>query len=253
MNRRAKSTIVPVILGVEESAMWKYSNGHSARISTTMSPDETEIVISSIFTNPNLYIRITYGETQHPKKWFEMQMVKRRMFRHDKIVFSRRFTFSKTKTNTIDLLLETNNINDAIHRIVYSNCMYFGIETDLTRSGKCRSKFIVSNAWQDKMIPTLVNLFVEPLDDFKHVVDHINDFIQETIAYTDPIAMPLLNAVPTSEYGSPMMFSAMPMTIAAKAKCSYFVNTNINDGTEDVLDPRDEHNDDGFDVHHNRT
>jgi hypothetical protein len=59
------------------------------------------------------------------------------------------------------------------------------------------SKFVVSNEWQDKALRTGVNFCHESLCDFRFVVDHINDFIQQ--------AKVEANSVPVTSRAYPML------------------------------------------------
>lgn len=70
------------------------------------------------------------------------------------------------------------------HTVVYRNITYFGLskEKNYTDPNEPEfmeeSKFIVSNAWQDKALRTGVNFCHPDFMDFQFVAVHVNDFIQ---------------------------------------------------------------------------
>ena len=121
---------------------------------------------------------------------FEISIKQQRLFCKAKVVHKGRFSFEKDKDGGVNLIyIETYNSKD--RTIIYKDCTYFGLDID-SESAKLHSKFVVSNATQDKMIPTAINLFNPVFDSFHDVVYRINEFIQQNINKTDTFAMPLL-------------------------------------------------------------
>ena len=88
-------------------------------------------------------------------------------------------------TKKINMMLRIKPFRNREHTVVYQNCQYFGLDYDEILEGNVfnrkhilQSRFTLSNEWQDKALCTGVNFLHKNFQDFKYVVDSINDFIQ---------------------------------------------------------------------------
>jgi len=96
------------------------------------------------------------------------------------------FFFEKDPiTKKINMMLRIKPFRNREHTVVYQNCQYFGLDYDEILEGNVfnrkhilQSRFTLSNEWQDKALCTGVNFLHKNFQDFKYVVDSINDFIQ---------------------------------------------------------------------------
>ena len=88
-------------------------------------------------------------------------------------------------TRKINMMLRVKPFRGRERVVVYQNCQYFGLDYDEILEGDVfsnkrilQSRFTLSNEWQDKALCTGVNFLYKNFQDFKYVVDAINDFIQ---------------------------------------------------------------------------
>lgn len=92
-------------------------------------------------------------------------------------------------TRHINLMVRIKHFRSKEHVVIYKNCQYFGLDYDDILQFDhndnvqhvIQSRFIVSNEWQDKTLRTGVNLFYKTFQDFKYVIETVNDFIQENM------------------------------------------------------------------------
>jgi hypothetical protein len=87
-------------------------------------------------------------------------------------------------TKKVNLHLRQKKMRGVDRVVEYRDCRYFGMDTEtretIDRAGfvirEKKSKFTVSNEWQDKTIDCWLNM--EEFPNFDLIVGHINDFIQ---------------------------------------------------------------------------
>jgi hypothetical protein len=144
---------------------------------------------------------------------FHIEIYKKPLFRQKQVICSRTFSFEKTVDSEVNLTVITR-IENTTKSIIYKNCLYFGLEGDKKEG----SKFVVSNSWQDKMIPTTVNMSLPQFSDFRYVVNHINDFIHSVMTIDDCHAFPLLKVVNKPHGGE---------SLRHNTSCSYFVKLAV--------------------------
>jgi hypothetical protein len=91
------------------------------------------------------------------------------------------------ETKKMNMTLRIKSLHDKEQTVVYKDCEYFAINYDNiytpiknTFNSNCilQSYFTISNEWQDKSLRTGVNFADKSFQDFKHVVEKVNNFIQ---------------------------------------------------------------------------
>jgi hypothetical protein len=118
-------------------------------------------------------------------------------------------------TDKISLLYRVKYLSGDEHRVIYNDVRYFGLDHEYVYHGseyEKKSKFIVSNEWQDKALMTGVN-FCEKYYSFKYIVEYINDFIQKALvvrAHNAIHAFPMLVTITNHdiEYMRSMQYHA---------------------------------------------
>lgn len=149
--------------------------------------------------HPLIRPKIYFGDESKMQgmMWFVIEMRK----------ISVGFFFIQNEFNQIDLIYRIKHLFKKEYRIVYSNCKYFGMESEIIVKEKNNktyfnkeSKFIISNDNQDKAIKTIMNFCNVYLEDFCYIVDIINNFIQKTLFKNNLIpqyihAFPLLQII----------------------------------------------------------
>ena len=111
------------------------------------------------------------------------------------------FFFIKNTQGDIDILFKKKMYSKKAEIILYKNCTYFGLFSDIVNQGFQfikESKFIISNDNQDKAVKSIVNFNSKSYYDFHYVVDYINDFIQNIKVESGLVPL-LTNAYPLLE------------------------------------------------------
>ena len=210
------SSVIPVLYNDEEFALCKYSIGLTFQMYKSM--------YHCGF--PRLNISVLYkDDSSFNNMWFELKLTENFVLRCPTVVCRQKFIFTRnTENNTVDLVLEMyDRIEHNVRKVVYFNCLYFGIGNYReSTNNRESSTFIASNATQDKIIYSFVDVSFYPLNDFHYVVQKINNFIQKTLIVTDCSALPLLEITNGNEQKHTLNND--------DAICSYFVETqNVNE------------------------
>lgn len=193
-----------------------------------------------VVLNRRLYGNICFLDNHHIDNSirFVIELREKCVFSKERVRITRSFTFQKTPTGEVDLTFSEHSMNGDSHQIVYRNCCYFGISSEKVSTDPVRSsilmetttyivpqlsdalisKFVVSNLWQDKVLPTTVNLLYPPYEDFKYIVYYINEFIQKDKPCVDSVAIPLLKIVSSHKsYTEPPADASYFVEVESKA------------------------------------
>jgi hypothetical protein len=105
------------------------------------------------------------------------------------------FFFVRHPAGHIDLMYRIKTHQGREFQCIYKDCIYFGVENEMDEN-ILRSKFVVSNEWQEKAMSTGINFLQNPFSDFLYVVEYINEFIQASRTFRNQmsVAFPLLKA-----------------------------------------------------------
>lgn len=117
--------------------------------------------------------------------------------------------FIEKKGSIIEIVLRKKEHKKKDHIVLYKDCKFIGLNShlvyDLYNNVNIEYSIVVSNNWQDKTLFAMI-LSDSEVNDFKNMIDYINDYIQDIVAETtvnnEPLVTPLLNVIKEHEFES---------------------------------------------------